>query len=98
QNPRENLDRRRLAGSVRPDEAEQLALLERERDVDQRVHDAMPTTDQSLHRAGESWIALGDAVRFGQLLNEDMSDLLRYATRASRVSAESILTRRVHRA
>ena len=41
QDARQHLDGGRLAGAVRPDEAEQLAALQRERHVGQRLHRAI---------------------------------------------------------
>ena len=66
---------------------------ERERDVDQRVDGAMATTHQPLQRAEDPGIALGNAVRLRQPLDEDLRHLTRYARRASLVSPNTMVLR-----
>ena len=72
QDPRQDLDGRRLARAVRPDEGEQLAGLEAEGEVDQRLHLAPTPAHEAAQRTGKARRAFGDAIGLGQRLNQDL--------------------------
>src|SRR5690606_22479114 len=69
--PGQDLDRRRLAGAVRAEEAHDLAGLDAERDVLDRAHLAVARPKDRPQGAGEPGLAHLHAVRLGQPLGDD---------------------------
>ena len=72
QDARENLDGGGLARPVGADEAQELAGLQGKGDVAQGLDRAVAAMDQTLDRAQQAGIALGDAIGLGQVLDEDL--------------------------
>ena len=65
QNSGKNLDRRRLAGAIWSDEAEQLAGLEAERHVGERFDRAAAAVKDSAYRARQARVAFRNGVALG---------------------------------
>jgi hypothetical protein len=68
----QDLDGRGLPCSVGSDEAEQLPLRERERDVRERFDAPATTTDDPFHGADETGRSLRHEVRLGEALDDDL--------------------------
>ncbi len=75
---RENLDRRGLPCPIGTDEAKQLAALERECHVGQRIDAPASTVDETLHRAEQPGRSFRHEVRFGELLDDDLWQAVSY--------------------
>src|SRR5690242_4699726 len=72
QDARQDLHGGRLAGAVGPDEGQQLAGLEAERDVDQRLDRPPLPAHEATQRPGEARRALGNTIGLGQRLDDDL--------------------------
>src|SRR5579885_2400629 len=72
ENSGENLDGGRLAGAVGPDEAEQLAALEREADFVERLDDAIAAREQTLEGAPCSGLPFRHVIRLRQIFNDNL--------------------------
>ena len=69
--PREHLQRRRLAGAVRPQEADDLAGRDVERDAVDGLDLPHPAADETLRRRLEPRLALGHVERLAELRDVD---------------------------
>jgi hypothetical protein len=69
--PGEHLQRRRLAGPVRAEEADDLARLDRERDRVDRAHLAVLAPDEASCRRSQPRLPLGDEEGLVQLGDAD---------------------------
>ncbi len=86
-----DLDGRRLAGAVRPDEAQQFAGLQRETDALQRLDGAVSAMEQSLDRTQGSGLALGDPIGLAQVFDPDLGHVGAPLARCGRFSGARTL-------
>ena len=68
---REQLERRRLAGAVGPEEGDELALLDRQIDAAHRLHVAILAVEQPAQRGQQPLLLLIDAVGLRQPVDFD---------------------------
>jgi hypothetical protein len=68
----EHLEHGRLAGAVRPNETDHLALVQRKADRAHGFHRAVSAPCQALERGRQPGLRLGNLVGLGQLLDQDM--------------------------
>ena len=85
--PREHLQRRRLAGAVRAEEADDLAGRDVERDAVDGLDLPHPAADEALRRRLEPRLALGHVERLAEL--RDVDDRLSHCASASRASSRT---------
>src|SRR4029077_2849472 len=86
QDARENFDCGGFPRAVRSDESEQLSAFERKADSLERLDDAIAAFEQTLNTAPRAGRAFGNAIRLGQISNQNLRHRIGTGTRSGKPS------------